>query len=150
MEDEEVGSSGKASLSEKVVLVLLAVEAGVVKEDSGFLPSRRVLGHAITECAINACAIKAGAGAGRPGLGFASYSTGRSGLGSLCALQVGLVSRSIGWQYDAGVGSGSPSFGGSSMLWRRQQVLEAAVSSGGSSKLWGRQQALETAASSSR
>ena len=28
----EVGSSGEASLSEKVVLVLLAVEAGAVKE----------------------------------------------------------------------------------------------------------------------
>ena len=47
VEEEEVGSSevassGKASLSEKVVLVLLAVEAGAVKEGSGFLPSRRV------------------------------------------------------------------------------------------------------------
>ena len=31
-------------MSEKVVLVLLAVEAGAVKEGSGFLPSRRVLG----------------------------------------------------------------------------------------------------------
>ena len=40
--EEEVGSLGKVSLSEKVVLVLLAVEAGVVKEGSGFLPSRRV------------------------------------------------------------------------------------------------------------
>ena len=44
MEEEEVGSSevassGKASLSEKVVLVLLAVEAGAVKEGSGFLLS---------------------------------------------------------------------------------------------------------------
>ena len=45
----EVGSSGKVSLSEQVVLVLLAVEAGAVKEDSGFsvvpargVPSRRV------------------------------------------------------------------------------------------------------------
>ncbi len=36
----EVGSSWKASLSEKVVLVLLAVEAGAVKEGSGFLPSK--------------------------------------------------------------------------------------------------------------
>jgi len=40
--EEEVGSSGKVSMSEKVVLVLLAVEAGVVKEGSGLLPSRRV------------------------------------------------------------------------------------------------------------
>jgi len=38
----EVGSPGKVSLSEKVVLVLLAVEAGAVKEGFGFLPSRRV------------------------------------------------------------------------------------------------------------
>ena len=36
----EVYSLGKASVSEKVVLVLLAVEAGAVKERSGFLPSR--------------------------------------------------------------------------------------------------------------
>jgi len=52
----EVGSSGKVSLSEKVVLVLLAVEAGAVKEGSGFLPSRRVLGRAIKACAIKAVA----------------------------------------------------------------------------------------------
>ena len=38
----EVGSSGKASLSGKVVLVLLAFEAGAVKEGSGFLPSRQM------------------------------------------------------------------------------------------------------------
>ncbi len=38
----EVVLSGKVSLSEKVVLVLLAVEAGAVKEGFGFLPSRRV------------------------------------------------------------------------------------------------------------
>ena len=49
---EEIGSSEKVSLSEKAVLVLLAVEAGAVKEDSGFLPSRRVFGRAITACAI--------------------------------------------------------------------------------------------------
>ena len=59
----EVGSSGKASLSsslsEKVVLVLLAVEGGAVKEGSGFLPSRRVLGRDITTCAIKECVIKA-------------------------------------------------------------------------------------------
>lgn len=35
---EEVGSSGYVSLSEKVVLVLLAVDASVVKEGSKFLP----------------------------------------------------------------------------------------------------------------
>jgi hypothetical protein len=46
----EVGSSGKVRLSEKVVLVLIAIEAGPVKGGSGFLPSRPVLG----------CAIKAG------------------------------------------------------------------------------------------
>jgi hypothetical protein len=33
----EVGLSGKVSSSEKVVLELLAIEAGVVKEGSGFL-----------------------------------------------------------------------------------------------------------------
>ncbi len=54
----EVGSSGKVSLSEKVVLLLLAVEAGAVKECSGFLPSRRVLGRAITGRAIKPYAIK--------------------------------------------------------------------------------------------
>jgi len=32
----EVGLSGKVSLSEKVVLELLAIEAGVAKEGSGF------------------------------------------------------------------------------------------------------------------
>ena len=61
-EEEEssgVGSSGKASLSVKVVLVLLAVEAGAVKESSGFLPSRRVLGRALTARAIKAGAVKA-------------------------------------------------------------------------------------------
>jgi len=47
-------------LSEKVMLVLLAVEAGAVKEGSRFLPSRRVPSKA---CAIQgvyhqACAIK--------------------------------------------------------------------------------------------
>jgi hypothetical protein len=56
----EVGWSGKVSLSEKVVLVLLAVEASAVKEGSGFLPLRRVFGCAITVCAITRCAIKAG------------------------------------------------------------------------------------------
>ena len=45
---EEVGSSGK------VVLVLLAVEAGAVKEGSRFLLSRRVLGRAIKAHAIKA------------------------------------------------------------------------------------------------
>ena len=50
---------GEVSLSEKVVLVLLDVEAGVVKEGSGFLPSRRVLSHDITVCAIKARTIKA-------------------------------------------------------------------------------------------
>jgi len=58
------------------------------------LTSRRVLGRAITACTINACTIKACAI--------------RQGLGSLRALQAGLVSGSFGWQYDAGVGSGSP------------------------------------------
>ena len=58
-EEEEVGSSevgsvGKVSLSKKVVLVLLAVEAGAVKEGSWFLPSRWVLGHAIKAGAVKA------------------------------------------------------------------------------------------------
>ena len=52
---EEEGSSGKVSLSEKVVLVLLAIEAAAVKEGSGLLPLRRVLGRAIKACAIKAC-----------------------------------------------------------------------------------------------
>ena len=51
---EEGGSSGKVSLVENVVLVLLAVEAGAIKEGSRFLPSRRVLGRAIKECTIRA------------------------------------------------------------------------------------------------
>ena len=58
----EVGLLEKVSLSEKVVLVLLAVEVGAVNEGYRFLPSRRVLGGAITACAIKACAIKAGQG----------------------------------------------------------------------------------------
>ena len=45
-------------MSEKVVLVLLAVEAGAVKEGSRFLPSRRVLCRAIKPCAVKPCAIK--------------------------------------------------------------------------------------------
>ena len=58
-------------MSEKVVLVLLAVEGGAVKEGSGFLSSRRVLNRTVTAyeikacatnvCAIIVCAIKAGA-----------------------------------------------------------------------------------------
>ena len=47
------------------MLVILAAEAGAVKEGSGFLPSRRVLGRAIKACAIErgieTGAIKAGA-----------------------------------------------------------------------------------------
>jgi hypothetical protein len=54
----EIGSSWKVSLSENVMLVLLTVEVGTVKEDSGLLPSRQVLGRAITACAIGACSIK--------------------------------------------------------------------------------------------
>jgi hypothetical protein len=42
--------------------MLLAVEASAVKEGSGFLPSRRVLGRTIKACASKACAIKAGTG----------------------------------------------------------------------------------------
>ncbi len=49
-----VGSSGKVGLSEKIVPVLLAVEEGAVKEGSGFLQLRRVLGGAITACASKA------------------------------------------------------------------------------------------------
>ena len=56
---------GKVSLFEKVVLVLLAVEAGTVKEGSSFFPSRRVLDRAITVCAIKACTIKEGWGSCR-------------------------------------------------------------------------------------
>jgi hypothetical protein len=37
---EEVGLSGKVNLSEKTVLVLLAIEAGAVKVGSRFLQSR--------------------------------------------------------------------------------------------------------------
>ena len=49
---------GDGKLVRKVVLVLPAVEAGAIKESSGFLPSARVLGRAVTACTINACAIK--------------------------------------------------------------------------------------------
>ncbi len=45
------------SLSEKVVLVPLAVETGAVKEGFRFLPSRR---NAIKACAIKACTTKVG------------------------------------------------------------------------------------------
>ena len=45
---EEVGSSGKVSLSEKVVLVLLAVEVGAVKEGSWFLLLWRVPSYVIS------------------------------------------------------------------------------------------------------
>jgi hypothetical protein len=67
----EVGSSKKVSLSEQVMLVLLTVEAGAVKEGSGFLSSRQVLGRTITGCTIKGrvpsrrvrvLAIKEGAG----------------------------------------------------------------------------------------
>lgn len=57
---EEVGSFGKVSLTEKVALVLLAIEADVVKEGFGFLASRYVLGCAIKSYAIKVCAINAG------------------------------------------------------------------------------------------
>lgn len=57
---EEISSLGKENLSVKVVLVLLVIEAGAVKEGSRFLPSRRVFGFAFTVCAIKAWAIKAG------------------------------------------------------------------------------------------
>ena len=50
----EVDLSSKVSSSKKIVLLLLAVEAGGVKKDSRFLPSRRILSCAI----ITACAIK--------------------------------------------------------------------------------------------
>ena len=57
-EEAEVGSSGKVSLSEKVVLVLVAIDAAAVKKGSGFLPSRRLLGRVVVGCAIKTCAIK--------------------------------------------------------------------------------------------
>jgi hypothetical protein len=38
---------GLMGMSEKVVLVLLAIEAGAVKKGSGFLPSRWVLLEAV-------------------------------------------------------------------------------------------------------
>ena len=59
-EAEEEGSSGKLSLSEKVVLVLVAIDAVAVKKGSGFLPSKRVLGRVVVGCAIKTGAIKAG------------------------------------------------------------------------------------------
>lgn len=51
---EEVGSSGvgslrKVSLSEKVVLALLVVQAGAVGDGSGFLLSRQVIGYTDNE-----------------------------------------------------------------------------------------------------
>ena len=54
---EEVSSSGNVRLSEKVVLVLLAIKAGAINEDSGFLPSRGVLGCAITVCVLSRCVL---------------------------------------------------------------------------------------------
>ena len=78
---EEVGSSGKVSLSENVVLVLLAVEAGTVKEGSGFLPSRRVINCAIKKCTIKACAMKA------------------------CAVKAGIVEADSGCAVKVGAGS---------------------------------------------
>ncbi len=71
----EVGSSEKVSLS-KVVLVLLAVEVGAVKEGSGFLPSMRVLGRA-----IKAGVVKASSGSchqGRCWCGFLKQAKGES------------------------------------------------------------------------
>ena len=65
MEEEgssEVESSGKVSLSEKVVLVLLAVEVSAVKEGSGFLPSRRVPLRRGPSRRVRDLAIKADAG----------------------------------------------------------------------------------------
>ena len=60
---EEVGSSAKVRLAEKVVLMLLAVEASVVKEGSWFLllrrvPSKRVLSRRVPSWG----AVKAGSG----------------------------------------------------------------------------------------
>ena len=48
----EVSSSETVRVSEKMVLPLLAVEAGTVKEGSRFLPLRRVLDRAIKACVI--------------------------------------------------------------------------------------------------
>ena len=127
----EAGSSGKVSLSEKVVLVLLALKAGAVKEGCGFLPSSRVLGRAITAGAGQAglgilpsrqvssrqiqdgcrflkqikgastsfrvqilfMAVVARGGHGSLWFWVRQYLTSMSGLGSLGALQVGLVGR---------------------------------------------------------
>jgi hypothetical protein len=54
----------EVSLLEKVVLALIVVKAGVVKEGPGFLPSRQVLSYAIRRVSSRLvsskpCAIKA-------------------------------------------------------------------------------------------
>jgi len=65
------GPSGKVSLSEKNMLVLLTVEAGTVKASSRFLPSRRVLGRAIKACAFKAGVVEVDSGScSQGGCGF--------------------------------------------------------------------------------
>jgi hypothetical protein len=54
-EEVEAGSSWKVSLTEKIVLVLLAVEEVVVKEGSGFLPFK-----AGSRSCYQGCAMRAG------------------------------------------------------------------------------------------
>ncbi len=49
---------GEGKLVRERRAVLLAAEAGAVKERFGFLSSRWVLSHTVTERAIKACAIK--------------------------------------------------------------------------------------------
>ena len=111
-DDSKVGSLGK------VVRVLLAVGAGVV------LPSQ-VLGRAIMACAVKACAIKScaiKAGAVKVSSGslpsrrvrvLEASLHGRVSLGSLRALQVGLVGRvAVRCQRRVGLTTGRVAEGG--------------------------------------
>jgi hypothetical protein len=61
----EVGLSEKVSLSEKIVLVLLTVEAGAVKASSRFLLPRGFLDRAIKACAIKVSIVEADSGSYR-------------------------------------------------------------------------------------
>jgi len=78
----EVGSSGKVIFVREGRAGASRVEAGAVKEGSGFLPSRRVLGRAITACAIEAGAVKASSGSCHQGKRGAGAGAGASASAS--------------------------------------------------------------------
>jgi hypothetical protein len=68
---------------------------------------------------------------------------GESDLGSLRALQVGLIVLSVGWQRQVGLTTGEVAAAARSGFWRRWKAREAAARSGG-----GRSKAVGTTASS--